>query len=78
MILASPSGLYPWPATCHRPPRPAIRRPIVAAVIRDTAYHLGMHSESFGLEPSFRSVLADVFVREEPDEDEDELDEDDG
>jgi hypothetical protein len=33
---------------------------------------LGMHSESFGLEPSDRSVRADVFVRGEPDEDEDE------
>ena len=31
-----------------------------------------MHSESFGLEPSDRSVRADVFVRGEPDEDEDE------
>jgi hypothetical protein len=29
-----------------------------------------MHSESFGLKPSDRSVRADVFVREEPDEDE--------
>jgi hypothetical protein len=37
-----------------------------------------MHSESFGLEPSHRSVRTDVFVREELDEDEDELDEDDG
>ena len=37
---------------------------------------LGMHSESFGLEPSDRSVRADVFVRGEPDEDEDEQHED--
>jgi hypothetical protein len=36
-----------------------------------------MHSESFGLEPSDRSVRAHVFVREEPDEDEDEQHEDD-
>jgi hypothetical protein len=36
-----------------------------------------MHSESFGLEPSDRPVRADVFVREEPDEDEDEQHEDD-
>jgi hypothetical protein len=36
-----------------------------------------MHSARFGLEPSDRSVRADVFVGEEPDEDEDEPDEDD-
>jgi hypothetical protein len=36
-----------------------------------------MPSENFGLEPSHRSVPADVFVREEPDEDEDKQDEDD-
>jgi hypothetical protein len=36
-----------------------------------------MHSASFGLEPSDRSVRADVFVGEEPDEDEDAPDEDD-
>jgi hypothetical protein len=29
-----------------------------------------MHSEGFGLKPSDRSLPADVFVREEPDEDE--------
>lgn len=36
-----------------------------------------MHSDSFSLEPSDRSVRGDIFVREEPDEDEDEPNEDD-
>jgi hypothetical protein len=38
---------------------------------------LGMHSESFGLKPSDRSLRADVFVREEPDEGDDEQEKDD-
>jgi hypothetical protein len=38
---------------------------------------LGMYSESFGLKPSDRSVRAAVFVREEPDEDQEEQHEDD-
>jgi len=51
--------------------------PFVAAVISDTAYHWACIQEASVIEPSDRSVRADVFVREEPDEDEDGQDEDD-
>src|SRR4029077_10619497 len=71
LILISPSGLYSWSATVSAPASgslPTHRRCGCQAY----GIPLGMYSEGFGLKPSDRSVRAAVFVREEPDEDEEE------